>query len=118
MRDVSGAEVGDLDSRHLFGSVLVKAVPQAVFLINYTFIERSTKDLSELPNVLTGVTFQTISVGWIDAAQNADSGPINVDPKQGAVVNVLLSARCADPSLNMKLGWFLDSIIRRDSYRG
>ncbi|KAK1638013.1 hypothetical protein BDP81DRAFT_392633 [Colletotrichum phormii] len=112
LADVSGPDYADRGSRRLFWSLAVKAVPEAVFLVNSTFIERATADLSHLPNVLTSVTYQTISKAWLEAAQEAGGDAIDLDPTQGGIINVLISTTWTDPAMDETHKEFSDSVTK------
>ncbi|CAI7653218.1 unnamed protein product [Penicillium pancosmium] len=73
----------DRNNRRSFWTTAVKATPQAVYLANNTFFETAIEQVSDLPDLLTSITFQTITEDWLDAALASGGDAIDLDPAEG-----------------------------------
>lgn len=62
----------------------MKATPEAVYLANNTFFDTAIKEVSDLPDLLTSITFQTITEDWLDAARASGGDAIDLDPAEGS----------------------------------
>jgi hypothetical protein len=62
----------------------VKATPEAVYLTNTTFIQAAMEQVSDLSDLLTSITYQTITEDWVKAARASGGDAIDLDPTDGA----------------------------------
>lgn len=62
----------------------MKATPEAVYLANTTFIKAATEQVSDLSDLLTSITYQTITEDWLNAARASGGDAIDLDPADGA----------------------------------
>lgn len=62
----------------------MKATPEAVYLANTTFIKAATEQVSDLSDLLTSITYQTITEDWLNAARASGGDAIDLHPADGA----------------------------------
>ncbi|KAL4922537.1 cytochrome P450 [Aspergillus aurantiobrunneus] len=107
----NSSSYGDRSSRRSFWTTAVKATPEAVYLANTTFIEAATEQVSDLPDLLTSITYQTITEDWLDAARASGGDAIDLDPADGAFLVLLISNTWTDAGHDDRVTTFSENVI-------
>jgi hypothetical protein len=76
--------------RRAFYTTTLKATPNSVYLVNSTFIDAAFSELTDIPGILTSVTYQTITRDWLFAAKASGGDSMNLDPENGAIIGKVL----------------------------
>ncbi|EAA63242.1 hypothetical protein AN3274.2 [Aspergillus nidulans FGSC A4] len=101
----------DRSSRRSFWATAVKATPEAVYLANTTFIQAAMEQVSDLSDLLTSITYQTITEDWLDAARASGGDAIDLDPADGAFLVLLISNTWTNADHDDRIVSFSENVI-------
>ncbi|PYI24536.1 cytochrome P450 [Aspergillus violaceofuscus CBS 115571] len=101
----------DSSDRRSFWTTAVKATPEAVYLANTTFIQAAMDQVSDLADLLTSITYQTITQDWVNAARASGGDAIDLDPEDGAFLVLLISNTWTDANHDSRIAQFSKNVI-------